>query len=277
MDPKPPPGESRLALANSGSAASVQLPGTSTTRTPAYHDDRLVPPETREEIVRGHRLQALPANPEHGDEHTEVTYVIRSHAATGYVVSTDLLTRASDDSDFATDTCVRRGGTDPRTGDRYLEELAFEVVNEQSVGSITERAKALTEQGVRRLIAIFVKKDEICEWSADENRWIPLDLDGELEDPTLVRPVPVRALFDAAKADDSMVDALEAKNNPRLAEIKRKVHEDGRREGLLKAIETACELLDIPVGPQQRAQMLTRDSTGLDALLEYVKTERRWP
>ena len=221
MDPKPPPGESRLALANSGSSASVELPSASTPRHQAYHDDRLVQPETREEIVRGHRIHALPANPEHGDEHTEVTYVIRSHAATGYVVSTDLLTRASEDSDFATDTCIRRSGIDPRTGDRYLEELAFEVVNEQSVRSMTERAKVLTERGVRRLVAIFVKKDEIGEWSADENRWIPLNLDDELEDPTLVRPVPLRALFDAAKADDSLVDALEAKNNPRLAEIKR--------------------------------------------------------
>jgi len=41
-------------------------------------------------------------------------------------VSTELLTRAGPRSDFATDTCVCRSGIDPRTGSRYLEELAFE-------------------------------------------------------------------------------------------------------------------------------------------------------
>jgi len=40
--------------------------------------------------------------------------------------STDLLTRAGPGSDFATGTCIRRSGIDPRTGSRYLEEVAFE-------------------------------------------------------------------------------------------------------------------------------------------------------
>ena len=72
--------------------------------------------------------------------------------------STDLLTRLSEGSHFATDTCVRRAGIDPRTGVRHLEELAFEVVHEQSTKDITERAEELSARGVRRVVAIFVKK-----------------------------------------------------------------------------------------------------------------------
>ena len=58
------------------------------------------------------------------------------------------------------DTSVRRAGIDPSTDARYLEELAFEVVSEQSRRDITERAEDLARRGVRRLIAIFVKQSE---------------------------------------------------------------------------------------------------------------------
>jgi len=213
------------SVMDSESSAAEWLP-------PPYVDERLVEPETREEMVRGRRIQALPANPEHGDRHTEVTRVIGTSMASGYTVSTDLLTRAGPRSDFATDTCVRRSGIDPRTGSRYLEELAFEVVNEQSMRHMIERAEELTSCGVRRLIAIFVKKGEIREWSPKANRWLLLDPDDALEDPTLVRPVPLRALLDEALANNALVDALDAKNIPRLQDLKRESHRDGRAEGL---------------------------------------------
>ncbi|MEM9463116.1 MAG: hypothetical protein AAGF11_53735 [Myxococcota bacterium] len=277
MDPKPSPSEVRLAPAASGTAA-VQLPGEYD--TPRV-DERLVEPETRQEIVRGRRIHAAPANAEHGDEHTEVTTVVRLHAAPGYIVSTDLLTRAAPHSDFATDTCVRRSGIDPNTGARYLEELAFEVVNEQSDKYMLERAQDLTACGVRRLIAVFVKRGEICEWSAKDDRWLPLDLHGSLHDPTLIRPFPLRALFDAAAADDSLVDALAAKNNPRLAHRERLQRqqglEQGLEQGLRKAVETLCRALEIPLGPDERTQMNNLDAVGLESLLSRIESERRWP
>ncbi|MEM9459075.1 MAG: hypothetical protein AAGF11_33160 [Myxococcota bacterium] len=273
MDPKPPSGEVRLAPAASGSAA-MQLPGKQDT---PYIDERLVEPETRQEIVRGRQIHAAPANAEHGDEHTEVTTVVRLHAAPGYTVSTDLLTRAGPRSDFATDTCVRRSGIDPDTGSRYLEELAFEVVNEQSDKYMLERAQELTACGVRRLIAVFVKRGEICEWSTKDDRWIALDLDGSLRDPTLVRPFPLRALFDAAVADDSLVDALAAKNNRRLAQRERQRKQQGLEQGLVKAVETLCRVLEIPLGPHERAQMSDLDAAGLESLLSRIESERCWP
>jgi len=276
MDPKPSPTDVWLAPGDSRSSVALHLPGDNEHTPRPYVDERLVEPETREEIVRGQRLHVLPANPEHGDEHTEVTYVVRTHVAPNYTVSTDLLTRASPHSDFATDTCVRRSGIDPRTQSRYLEELAFEVVNEQSMAHMLERAQDLTSCGVRRLIAIFVKKGEISEWSAKDDRWIPLDLDGFLQDPTLVHPFPLRALLDAATADDALVDALAAKKNPRLAQREHEREEQGLERGLSKAIEAVCELLEIPLSLRERVQMRDLDATGLESLLERIKTDRRW-
>jgi hypothetical protein len=95
----------------------------------------------------------------------------------------------------------------PDTGTRYLEELAFEVVSTQSKRDVTIRAEDLTARGVRRLLAIFVKQAEIREWSPSKNDWVTLPLDGKLEDPTLARPVEIKALLDAAAADDAVVDA----------------------------------------------------------------------
>lgn len=280
MGPKPSLGEFWLVPPASGSSATVQLPGESDVRSLAYIDERLVEPETRREIIRGRRILAVPADPEYGDAHTEITTVVRVHAAPGYTVSTDLLTRAGPQSDFATDTCVRRSGINPATGSRYLEELAFEVIDEQSSKYMIERAQDLTACGVRRLIAVFVKKGEICEWSASEDRWIPLELDGLLQDPALVRPFPLRALLDAAVADDAVVDALAAKNNPRLAQRERQREEQrfeqGLERGLVKGLETVCRVLKIRLGPHERAQMSKLDPVGLESLLARIEAERRW-
>jgi hypothetical protein len=104
-------------------------------------DDRLVQPETREEMLRGRRIYAAPALPPHADRHSALNYTIEAHAADSYITSSDLLTRTSHDSDFATDTSVRRAGIDPSTGGRYLEELAFEIVNTQSLREICTRGR----------------------------------------------------------------------------------------------------------------------------------------
>jgi len=267
---------------------------------PPYVDDRLVQPETREERLHGRRLQALPANPEHGDEHTELDYLARGDLAPGYVASTDLLTRAGEGSDFATDTCIRRAGIDPRTGSRYLEEVAFEVVNAQSLANMTERARQLTSCGVRRVFAIFVKTQQVGEWSSSQDRFITLDLDGVIEDRTFVRPLPVRALFDGAEADDSVARALKAKGNPVITEVRAEglaegqaegraegrvegrvegraeARAEGLAEGRAEAIELLCQLLDIPIGPEQRARMDELDADALLALLTQLQTQRRW-
>ncbi|MEM9452595.1 MAG: hypothetical protein AAGF11_00350 [Myxococcota bacterium] len=111
-----------------------------------------------------------------------------------------------------------------------------------------ERAQDLTECGVRRLLAVFVKRNQICEWSPQDDRWIPLDLDGSLDDPTLIRPVPLRALLDEALGNNAQVDALDAKQTPRLDEIMRKSKAAGKVEGkaefLVELLRTRGLVLD---------------------------------
>ena len=278
MDPKP--SSPRMMLAPSGSSSALRFP--SADERPRI-DERLVKPETREQLVRGRRVVALPANPAHGDRHFRLDYVIGAHVKEGYVGSTDLLTRSAEQSDFATDTCVRKDGIDPQTDTRYLEELAFEVVNEQSRRDITEQAEDLTARGVRRVVAIFVKKGEVAEWS--EGAWKTLDPEGTFSDPTLARSLRVKDLLDAAEADNAVAWALLAKNNPVLADVTarnrreghRKGLHEGRREGLAEGIVVACALLEIELTAERRARMSELDASGLEALLAQIRAQRRFP
>ncbi len=258
-------------------------------------DDHIVEPETdaREEMVRGQLVVAMPAQPPHGDQHTLLDFAITPHVAPGYVPSTDLLTRFSEGSNFAADLSIRRAGKDEH-GHRHLEELAFEVVSTQTRTDMTIRAEDMTTRGVRRVFAIFVDEDQrledttVEEWIADEGRWRVLDFDELLEDPTLVRPIPVRALLDAALALDEAVKVAEAKGSPRTREIraegvregKREGVREGKREGKLEgkreAIEGLCAALAIAITPAQRALLRELDEGQLDALLHRLATERRW-
>lgn len=233
MEPKRP-SAMLLAPPPSGSSAALRMPPA---REPPRIDERAVRPETREQLIRGRRLQAMPSNPPHGDHHFKLDYVIGAYLQEGYVGSTDLLTRSSEQSDFATDTCIRRGGVDPRTETRYLEELAFEVVNEQSLQDITEQAEELSARGVRRIIAIFVKKSAVCEWSSKKGTWQTLDPEGMFSDPTLARPLRVRELLDAAEADNAVARALVAKHNAVIEAARAESHDEGKKEGKKEGIK----------------------------------------
>jgi hypothetical protein len=200
-------------------------------REPPRIDERAVRPETREQLIRGRRLQAMPSNPPHGDHHFKLDYVIGAYLQEGFVGSTDLLTRSSEQSDFATDTCIRRGGVDPSTDTRYLEELAFEVVNEQSLRDVTEQAEELSARGVRRIVAIFVKKGTVSEWSPKKGTWQALDPEGMFSDPTLARPLRVKELLDAAEADNAVARALVAKHNAVIEAARAESRDEGKKEG----------------------------------------------
>jgi hypothetical protein len=136
--------------------------------------------------------------------------------------------------------CVRKEGIDPSSGRRYLEELAFEIVNEQSLRHITVRAEDIIGRGVRRLIVIFVKKGTVTEWSPAEHRFVPLPLDGVLEDPTLAQPIPIRAMLDAAAAKRAVAAAVWAQD-PWLLERKQELSqqslEQGRQQGRQQGLE----------------------------------------
>jgi len=236
-------------------------------------DDQLVRPETREEMVRGRRIHAAPAKVPHAEHHQILGFVTGGCIAPDYVAATDLLTRVGPRSDFATDTCIRRKGIDPTTGARYLEELAFEVVSEQSLRDITERAEDLSGRGVRRIVAIFVKRGEVREWSSERNDWQVLDPSGVLEDPTLAEPIPIRALLDQAEADQTVVRGLQAKGNPAIRAIEERVRADASRT----TIEMLCDSFGIRLGSDRRTHLQRLDAGQLQSLLEQVLSERCWP
>ena len=247
------------APAASGSTSALRLPGRDS--SPGV-DDHLVEPEvTRDEIINGRRVVALPALPPHADKQVDLGYLLRAHAAPGYRVAADLLTRHALDSDFATDACIYKDGVDPATGTRYLEEFAFEVVSEQNQKDVTEKAEAMHRRGVRRIFAVFVKgRPRVCEWSPGSQGWVPLAAASRIEDHCLMAPLPVAALLDAALADNAVAEALIAKGNPAIqkredaAEARGKA--EGQAEGTAGAILTILEARGIAVSPEQRQEIL---------------------
>jgi hypothetical protein len=176
-------------------------------------DDHIVTPETREEMLRGVLMFQPYADAPHADLHARLSMLIAHHVAPGYVASTGLLTRFAADSDFGTSVCVRKAGIDPTTGARYLEELAFEIVSERPPEEVRMRAEVMAARGVRRLIAIFVNDSTVGQWDRDTGRYEPWGHpgDGKLVDPTLLRPIPLRVLFDHRLALDEVVREGEGK------------------------------------------------------------------
>ncbi|MEA2600561.1 MAG: hypothetical protein QOF89_1553 [Acidobacteriota bacterium] len=220
-------------------------------------DDHLVEPEiTRDEIIGGRRVVAFPAHPPHALRHTRLDYVIEANVVPGYSAATDLLTRHDLDSDFASDTCVVKDGVDPETGARYLEEIAFEVVSEQDVRDVSEKALRMHRRGVRRVFAIFVKGGKVCEWCPETQGWRALPPSSQLEDPCLVAPLPVPALLDAAAADAAVARALIAKDNPEIRQEKAAAEAQGRARGLAEGAAGA-RALDVVAILETRGLIVT--------------------
>jgi hypothetical protein len=228
-------------------------------------DEHLVVPEiTRDEVVRGRRVIAQPAGAPHGDRHFELDYVVRGLLRPGYIGSTDMITRFASDSDFATDTSVRKEGIDPATGQRYLEELAFEVVHTQSKRDMIERAEDLTSRGVRRLFGIYVKEGVVREWIPGERAFRTLPPGSILEDRCLTLPIRVESLLSAAEADNAVARALVAKDNPVLASLKAQGHAQGKAEAVLTLLASR----GVPVSDAARSQILaSSDLARLDRWL----------
>jgi hypothetical protein len=241
-----------------GDASSPHLPGRGD--FPRVDDHLVVPEVTRDEIIKGRRVVAEPADAPHGDQHFRLDYVVGALVAPGYQVSTDLLTRMGRESDFASDSSIRKAGDDPATGSRYLEEIVFEVVSTQSEEEdVTEKAEERQARGVRRIFAIFVKEPRrVCEWSPENRRWMPLDAGAQIEDPCLVTPLDVAALFDTALADNAVVKALMAKRHPGILKLEEAA--EGRAEGKVKgtaeAILKVLEARGVAVSQAQREEIL---------------------
>ncbi|NJK32559.1 MAG: hypothetical protein HC927_09210 [Deltaproteobacteria bacterium] len=211
------------------SARDLRFPGV---------DEHLVTPETtRDEVVRGRRMVAFPAHRPHATRQSKVDFLVAGNVVPGYESAVEMLTRVGEGSDFAADVAVLRQGIDPSTGNRYLEELAFEIVSEQSMRDITIRAEDLSNRGVRRVIAIFLKLGEVREWDRAHNDWRILPLDSEFSDPVLVRAFPVRALLDSKLGANAVAKALEATSNEAIVEMKAAECARGLERGIEQGIE----------------------------------------
>ena len=248
------------------SSTSMRFPGADSTLDP---DDHLVEPEMGQEVWRGERIEVSPARPGHGDTHARLDAMVELCTRAGYIASSDLLTRRSEDNNFATDACVRRAGTNPETGYRYLEELCFEVFHTQSRSQASDRARDVIASGVRRMIGLFVRpagsREELRaeaagdvaitveEWSPADDAWIPRSPTGFIHDPCLDPPLPVAALIDATALDDAAVRILDAKRNPTLETIKESCRRVGFCDGKRESLYQLLELRGLDVTPAQRA------------------------
>jgi Putative restriction endonuclease len=242
------------APGSSGLGSSMRLPGRGA--FPRV-DDHLVEAEvTRDEMIGGRRVVALPAHPPHATRHSRINYLLEALVAPGYIAASDLLTRHDVDSDFATDGCIYKEGIDPETGSRYLEEIAFEVVSTQDRKNVTEKAIRMRRRGVRRVFGVFVKGGKVCEWSTESGSWLPLEAEARIEAPCLVAPLTVAALLDATVADNAVAEALAIKGIPAFQSRVTEAEVRGEARGHAEALLQVLEARGIAVSAAQRVEIL---------------------
>ncbi len=248
-------------------------------------DEHIAEPETDREMLDGRVIRVSPAAPPHADRQVAIGYVLNATAAPGYVASSELLTRVSEDSDFATDVCIRKAGKDA-DGHRFLEELSFEIKHTQSEGDLEKRARYLARRGVRRVFAVYVRVSKhgnqerviagpIKEWSGDNNGrdgWRELADNAVIDDRCLHRPVKVRALLDAFEADNAVAHALLDKNNPVLVKRENELLHRERRQ----AIRDLCQALAIELTSARHARIDSLSADQLHALRDSLLEHRRW-
>ena len=272
--------------------ARMELPGDNQSAFPSP-DDHLVEPETDREMIDGEVMRVLPALPPHADRQFDISYVLRANVADGYVGSTELLTRVSQENDFATDACIRKQGEDAH-GHRYLEELSFEIKYTQSAASLKQRARYLIRRGVRRVFAIYVRLDErdgnrvvagpVKEWTESLDDFVELAKDSYIEDPCLQRPLEVAALVEALEADKAVARGLIHKRNPVVLELqadsydqgKSDGYDQGKLEGLQQTVRALCQAFDIVLTPERSARLNSLGMDELLALVNHLQEHRSW-
>jgi hypothetical protein len=231
-------------------------------------DDRLVMPETPYEIVDGELVRVSPADPPHGERHLQLCALIEAHTGRKFEAACDLLTRTSEVDDIAPDVSVYPDGPDPETGGRQLEQLAFEIVNKQTLGNAGKKAAKLAGRGVRRVFAIDVEGSRVLEWSKARRRWRPRRPTGQIADAALAVALPIAALIHSAKADDAMARALVAKRNPVIEKVRARGIRRGVRRGTAKAVVAVLAARGVSLKNAQRDLIL--DESNLARLERWL-------
>lgn len=247
-----------MAPGPGSSSRSYELPGHGT-ELPRVDDYRTDIDFESEEMIGGVVYKVMGADFPHANRNAHLDYLLLGVAAPGYTVASDLKTRVSGDDDFASDSALVKEGTDPTTGTRYLEEVVFEVVDKQDPRVVTEKVPRMIQRGVRRVFAVFVKSGRVKEWSTEIGDWVSLHPTAVIEDPSLVEPVTVRSLLDAAAAADAVVRGLERKQNPEIQRIRQEGMAEGRVEAQRQAVLSVLELRGLQVPEPVRAAVLACD------------------
>jgi Uma2 family endonuclease len=246
-------------------------------------DDHILANGCLFELVDGELIPVVPADEPHSAAHRDLVALLSSHAAQGFRVGVDLLTRVAERSEVAPDACVYPEGRDE--GHRRLEELAFEVLATEHRTHAARKAQLLIARGVRRVFAIDLVYSQVLEWEPGSNRWRSMVPGSVIEDRCLVRPLSTDALRGAAQASHEEMEAWLTKEHPVLT---RELHKskaagrlegkvEGKAEGLRMAIEDACELLGMELTPEQREHLAGLDLAGLQRLRAHLKSLKRWP
>ena len=124
-----------------------------------------------------------------------------------------MLTRLDADSDAAPDVSVLAEGPDPATGGRRVEEIAFEVLDSETLSHATRKVEKLIARGVRRAFCVRVADRAVYEWSRAHGDWEALEAGSSINDVCFRVPFVVEALVDRFLADDAIAEALLAARN----------------------------------------------------------------
>ncbi len=236
-------------------------------------DERLVASESGYEIDDGKLVRVPPADEPHGNRHSKIAALLEAHVADDFTVAVDMLTRLSETSDRAPDASVYPLARDPRTGGRQIEQLAFELVNTESLGNAAKKAADLSARGVRRTFAIDVERARAFEWSHELGTWSLLDPGGTIEDRTLAVPLSIEALVHAIKTDDAMAKALLAKKNPVLLAAIDQGHSAGQIDATARAIVRVLERRQLRLSREEHERIVAaRDLALLEKWLDRAAT-----
>ena len=174
------------------------------------------------------------ANPPHATQRFELASIFGECLAPGYKGAVDMLTRASKKTDAAPDVSVFPEVPAPVTGGRQLEEIAFEVLDNESLEHVTTKTRRLAKRGARRVFYLHVTDHTVFEWQHASGEWAALDAESEIRDRCFVVPIPVRAFVQRVLAHETVARALLATENPVIVQAVRDARTEGRRDGELQ-------------------------------------------
>jgi hypothetical protein len=238
-------------------------------------DEHLLVNGSTFELLDGEEILVVPADPSHSAAHGDLIALLRSHAAPGFSVGVDLMTRVAARSEVAPDASIYATAPD-KDGHRQLEELAFEVLATEQRPHAARKARLLTARGVRRIFAIDLGWSQVLEWDGARSDWKTLLPGSVIEDRCLVRPLSTNALRGAAEVSHEELEAWVKKQHPVLLREVARGQADALG-GLREAVADLCEAYGVELTEARREHLAGLDLAGLQELRARLKAARSWP